>query len=272
MPVDNPAAGVAATDGHRGPRWRDPRLIAVVLLPVVFVAGAAVVPHLGADQIRSWAQETGPWLPLVFFTAHAAATIVLPRIAFTLSAGLLFGPVTGVAVAIAATTVSAVVAFQLVRVVGREAVAARLLTHPAVAAVDRRLARRGWLAVGSLRLIGPVPFALINYCAGLSSVRLAPYLVATVVGVLPGTIAVVALGDALTGHTSPALLATTVACAAIGAAGLLADARLGADEPVTNAPTTTAAGATSGPACSSAVAPTAAIARSSCRFRVRSPR
>ncbi|MEV6253350.1 TVP38/TMEM64 family protein [Nocardia sp. NPDC051911] len=271
MPVDKLAAGVAATDGHRGPRWRDPRLIAVVLPPVVFVAGAVLVPHLGADQIRSWAQETGPWLPLAFFTAHAAATIVLPRIAFTLSAGLLFGPVTGVAVAIAATTVSAVVAFQLVRVVGREAVAARLLTHPAVAAVDRRLARRGWLAVGSLRLIGPVPFALINYCAGLSSVRLAPYLVATVVGVLPGTIAVVALGDALTGHTSPALLATTVACAAIGAAGLLVDARR-ADEPVTNAPTTPAAGATSDPACSSAVAPTAAIARSSCRFRVRSPR
>ncbi|WP_433520197.1 hypothetical protein ACQPZ2_22205 [Nocardia pseudovaccinii] len=83
-----------------------------------------------------------------------------------------------------------------------------------------------------------MPFSLINYCAGLSSVRLVPYLAATIAEVLPGTIAVVALADALTGHTSPALIAVTVACAAIGVTGLLVDARLGVGEPETNPPTT----------------------------------
>ena len=211
-------------------RFRDPRLIGAVVLLVVFVAVALFVPHPDAAQIRDWARAAGPWFPLMFFVAYALATVALPRLPFTLSAGLLFGPVTGIAVAICATTVSAALAFLLVRAIGRDAIAVRL-THPAVAAVDRRLARRGWLAVGSLRLIGPVPFPLVNYCAGLSSIRLVPYLIATAVGVVPGTIAVVVLGNALTGRTDPALVVVTAIGVAIGLAGLLVDARLGIEEP-----------------------------------------
>ncbi len=211
-------------------RFGDPRLIGAVVLLAAFVALALFVPHPDAEQVRDWARAGGPWFPLMFFVAHALATVALPRLPFTLSAGLMFGPVTGIAVAISATTVSAALAFRLARAIGRDAIAARL-THPAVAAVDRRLARRGWLAVGSLRLIGPIPFPLVNSIAGVSSIRLVPYLIATAVGVVPGTIAVVVLGDALTGRVDPALVVVTVIAGAIGVAGLLVDARLGIEEP-----------------------------------------
>jgi uncharacterized membrane protein YdjX (TVP38/TMEM64 family) len=205
------------------------RLIVAVLLLAAFVAIALFAPRPDTEQIRAWAGAAGSWFPLLFFAAHALATIALPRVPFTLCAGLLFGPVTGTTVAICATTVSAALAFLLVRAVGRDAIAARL-THPAVAAVDRRLARRGWLAVGSLRLISPVPFPLVNYCAGVSSIRLLPFLVATAVGVAPGTVAVVALGDALTGGTDPTLVVASAIFLALGVAGLLLDARLGVPE------------------------------------------
>jgi uncharacterized membrane protein YdjX (TVP38/TMEM64 family) len=209
---------------------RDPRLIGAAVLLTAFVALALVVPLPDAEQLRDWARATGPWFPFMFFVGHAVVTIALPRLPFTLSAGLLFGPVTGVAVAISATTVSAALAFLLVRAIGRDAIGARL-THPAVAAVDRRLARRGWLAVGSLRLIAPVPFPLVNFCAGVSSIRLVPYLIATAVGVVPGTVAVVALGDALTGGINPTMLVVTAICGVLGLAGLLVDAHLGLEEP-----------------------------------------
>ncbi|MEU7837280.1 TVP38/TMEM64 family protein [Nonomuraea sp. NPDC049129] len=216
---------------RRRARWlRTPRLIGVVVLLAAFVTIALFVPYPDAQQIRDWARAAGPWLPLMFFVTHALVTIAFPRSPFTFGAGLLFEPVTGIAIALCATTVSAALAFLLARAIGRDAVAARL-THPAVAAVNRRLARRGWLAVGSLRLIGPVPFPLVNYCAGVSSVRLVPFLVATAVGVAPGTIAVVLLGDALTGRTDPALVVVTVICGAIGLAGLLLDGRLGVEQP-----------------------------------------
>ncbi|MDI9938917.1 TVP38/TMEM64 family protein [Rhodococcus sp. IEGM 1351] len=200
-------------------------LVAVTVLAALAVA-AVLLPRPSISQMRDWAESVGPGFVLVFFLTQALVTIMpVPRTVFTLSAGLLFGPVSGIAVTIAATTVSAVVALLLVRALGRRAVEARL-SHPAVRAIDARLARRGWLAVGSLRLIAPAPFALVNYCCALSSVHLVPYASATVVGILPGTVGVVLLGDALTGETNPALMVVTTICAALGVAGLLLESRL----------------------------------------------
>ncbi|MBJ8337534.1 TVP38/TMEM64 family protein [Antrihabitans sp. YC3-6] len=202
-------------------------LCAVIAL---FVVGA-LLPHPDVEQVRRWADSVGPWFPLVFFVAHALITVApFPRTVFTLSAGVLFGPLTGILLAVSATTVSAALALLLVRAVGRDSVASRL-THPAIRSVDVHLARRGWLAVGSLRLIAPIPFSVINYCCGLSSIRLVPYLVATVVGVIPGTVGVVLLGDALTGRTDPALLVLSGICIAIGIAGLVLDAKMSVGAP-----------------------------------------
>lgn len=211
-------------------RLRNPRVIALLVLCGVLVAVALLAPHPAPQQIREWAHSVGPLFPVVFFLVHTIVCVApFPRTVFTLSAGLLFGPVLGVGVAIGATTLSAVLALLLVRALDRDRVASRL-KHPAVRAVNRRLARRGWLAVGSLRLIAPVPFSVVNYCAGLSSVRLLPYLLATLIGSLPGTIGVVVLGDALTGRTDPAMLAVSGVCIAVGVIGLVVDARWGASQ------------------------------------------
>jgi Ca2+/H+ antiporter len=49
--------------------------------------------------------------------------------------------------------------------------------------------------------------------------------VATLVGLLPGTAAVVILGDALTGNVNPLLVLISVCTAAVGAAGLVYEVR-----------------------------------------------
>lgn len=205
----------------------DRRVLGFLALLALLGTAAVVLPHPSIGQVREWSEAVeGPALVLAFFAVHSLVTIApIPRTAFTLSAGILFGGATGIAVTVAATTVSAVLAFLLVRAAGRKAVEARL-THPAARAIDRRLARRGWLAVGSLRLIAAAPFFVVNCCCAVSSVRLAPYTLATIVGILPGTVAVVLLGDALTGRADPALMAATGACIALGVGGLLLEARL----------------------------------------------
>ena len=52
-----------------------------------------------------------------------------------------------------------------------------------------------------------------------------PYLLATLVGLLPGTAAVVILGDALTGNINPLLVLVSVCTAALGIAGLSYETR-----------------------------------------------
>jgi len=202
-------------------------VLGILGLVAALVVAALVVPHPSIAQIREWSDSVdGPALILSFFAVHALVTITpVPRTVFTLSAGVLFGSAVGIAVTVAATTVSAVLAFLLVRAVGRRAVESRL-THPAARAIDLRLARRGWLAVGSLRLIAAAPFFVVNCCCAVSAVRLLPYTLATLVGVLPGTVAVVLLGDAIPGQADPLLMVITGVCIALGLAGLLLEARL----------------------------------------------
>lgn len=204
----------------------DRRILGILVVLVALAAAAVLIPRPTIAEIRGWSETIGPMFILVFFLVHTVVTIApVPRTMFTLSAGVLFGAGTGIAVSVAATTVSAVLALLLVRRIGRGAVSS-YLTHPAAKAVDLRLARRGWLAVGSLRLIAPAPFSVVNYCCAISSVRLVPYTLATIVGILPGTIGVVLLGDALTGRTNPALMAVTAVCLLVGVVGLWLEARL----------------------------------------------
>ena len=200
------------------------RILFTAIAVAAVVAVVLLVPLPTALQLRDWATTVGPWFPLAFLAAHVVVTVLpFPRTAFTLAAGLLFGPVLGVAIAVTASTVSALLALLLVRGLGWQL--SKLVSHPALDAVDARLRARGWAAVLSLRLIPVVPFSVLNYAAGASSVRVLPYLLATVAGLLPGTAAVVVLGDALTGNVSPMLAVVSLCTAALGVAGLAYETR-----------------------------------------------
>jgi uncharacterized membrane protein YdjX (TVP38/TMEM64 family) len=194
-------------------------LVAVGLLAALIVAGL-VLPVPGVGELRGWAEHAGGAAPALMFAVYVIATLVpLPRTVFNIASGLLLGPVVGIVVALTATGLSGWLSFLLARSVGRRFVG-RHLEHRTVKAVNNRVSGGGWLAVASIRLIPVVPFLPMNYACGVSSVRTWPYLLGTMVGSLPGTIAVVALGDTLTGRTPPALLAVSAACALLGAAGL----------------------------------------------------
>jgi len=148
-----------ATTATQVPRRKS---IAILAAVVILVAVAYVVPLPTAVQMRDWATSAGPWFPLVFFIAHVVVTIFpFPRTAFTLSAGLLFGPLLGVSLAVAASTISAIIALFLVRAAGLQL--DRLVSHPRVEMVDARLRQRGWPTVLSMRMIPAVPQPRVDH-------------------------------------------------------------------------------------------------------------
>jgi len=200
------------------------RFIAILAAIVILIAVAVLVPLPTAVQLRDWATSVGPWFPVAFLAAHIVVTVFpFPRTVFTLAAGLLFGPYLGVPLAVLASTLSAVIALLLVRAAGWQL--SRLIRHPRVDSLDARLRERGWPAIVSMRMIPAVPFSVVNYAAGASAVRVLPYTLATFVGLLPGTAAVVILGDALTGNVSPLLFVVSLCTASLGIAGLLYEIR-----------------------------------------------
>lgn len=200
------------------------RFAAILTAIVILVAVALLVPLPTAVQLRDWATSVGPWFPLAFLGAHIVITVFpFPRTMFTLAAGLLFGPYLGVPIAVLASTVSALIALLLIRAAGWHL--DRLVKHPRLDAVNARLAERGWPTVLSMRMIPAVPFSVLNYAAGSSAVRVLPYTLATFVGLLPGTAAIVILGDALTGNVSPLLFLVSLCTASVGVAGLIYEIR-----------------------------------------------
>ncbi|GED97824.1 TVP38/TMEM64 family protein [Gordonia crocea] len=206
------------------------RIVVVGLVVAVIMITSYVVPTKGiVEAIESWRAGLGPGFPIAFFVSYAVITMFpIPRSAFTFSSGVLFPAALGLSGAMAATMFAAVVSFVAIRVIGRDKVRP-YLKQPVVRAIDARLERRGWLAVGSLRLIAACPFSLANYCSALSSVRTLPYSIATLVGVFPGTAAVVLLGHSVTSGPNPWLIASTVFFFGLGIFGLVFDAKLPVD-------------------------------------------
>ncbi len=196
------------------------RIAAILAAIVILVAIAMWVPVPTAIQLRDWATSAGPWFPLAFFAAHVVVTVFpFPRTAFTLAAGLLFGPYLGIPIAVAASALSALFALLLVRAAGWQL--NRLSHHRRIEVIDARLRQRGWAAVLATRLIPVVPFSVLNYAAGASGVRITPYMLATLFGLMPGTAAVVILGDAFTGVVNPRLALVSFCTASLGMAGLV---------------------------------------------------
>lgn len=205
------------------PTWKKG---AAILGVALFVALTLFldIPTLGT--LQQWSHAQGSWFPLTFFLLYVTITqFPIPRTLLTLSSGVLFGPAMGIAIALAATTTSAVISLLVVRKMFGAWIRPRL-AHPGVRSISERLYRRGWVAVTSLRMIAAVPFSILNYVAALTPVPVIGFAVATLVGSAPGTIITVMLGDSLATGANAQLLFATFGLAVLGIVGLVLDTRI----------------------------------------------
>jgi uncharacterized membrane protein YdjX (TVP38/TMEM64 family) len=166
-------------------------VLGVVVAAAVVVAVVVGLPDV--ESLRAGIAAAGPAAPVLFVLLYAVATLApLPKNVLSTVAGVLFGLVPGVALVLLAALLGAAGAFGLGRLLGRGAV--ERFTGARVARVDELLRRRGLLAVIGVRLVPVVPFTAVNYAAGLTAVRIRDYALGTALGIIPGTIAFVALG------------------------------------------------------------------------------
>ncbi len=164
---------------------------------------------------------------MLYAAAHVGVTILmLPAVLMTIGAGFLFGLWTGTAVALSGATVGAAAAFLIARYLARDRVARSAGRDPRFAALDRAIGEKGWRIVFLLRMSAVVPFVISNYVYGLTAIRFWPYVVSSVVGLVPLTVLWVALGaaareaDPLDVATAPAPMPRELAIAVV-AAGIL---------------------------------------------------
>lgn len=144
--------------------------------------------------------------------------LALPGAAIlSLAAGALFGPLAGTLCAVSAATLGATLSFLVTRYLLHDAVQARFA--PRLAVLNRELAARGFNYLLFLRLVPLFPFFLVNLAAGLTSLPLRTFVLATALGIIPGGAVYVNAGASLASITSAAdILSPRVlgSCALLG--------------------------------------------------------
>ncbi|AEQ06621.2 TVP38/TMEM64 family protein [Corynebacterium pseudotuberculosis] len=206
--------------------WSVAKKISVFALGILFILTTILVDIPSIETLRSWADNAGSAFVILFAFLYIGITqFPIPRTLLTLSAGVLFGSIKGIVIALTCTTISAVISLLIIRTLLGEWMEPRL-THPAVSGINSRLRHRGWLAVASLRMIAGVPFSIMNYVAALTSVPPLGFALATLIGSAPGTIVVVILGDSILHGTDVKILLFSASLAFLGILGLLIDARM----------------------------------------------
>ncbi|PFA68658.1 TVP38/TMEM64 family protein [Bacillus sp. AFS015802] len=154
--------------------------------------------HVKPGEIRDWIVSFGVWAPIVFMVAYTVRPLILfPASVLSLAAGLAFGAVEGFIYIFIGALGGATVAYYAASFLG-----AKLLKRPSprMAKIREKMEEKGFFYVLLLRLVPFLNFDLISYLAGMGKVRYVPFILATAIGILPGTFGYVFLGSSLVGE------------------------------------------------------------------------
>ncbi len=156
----------------------------------------------GQENIVLWQdaiQSLGWFAPIGFIFIYTIGTMLfLPGTIFTLLGGAAFGVFWGSVLAIIGATTGAIGAYWVARLFGKQAVDRFLHTRfERITTYNNRIEANGFLTVFLLRLTPLIPYNGLNLALAYSPVKLKDYTLATALGISPGVVAYVYLGEAI---------------------------------------------------------------------------
>jgi uncharacterized membrane protein YdjX (TVP38/TMEM64 family) len=170
----------------------------IFLLTVFCIVVTALAVYLlggiNTTQLQAWLKHVGIWAPIIYVALYTVATVlVLPSTPLNLTGGAIFGPWLGTLWTSIAAVIAAVVAFAFTRTVGRQIIAQKLAGR--WQAMDAEMRLGGLFYMFAIRLLPLIPYGLVNFAAGLTSIRFRDYLLGTMLGTVPGVLPFVMLGS-----------------------------------------------------------------------------
>lgn len=122
-------------------------------------------------------------VPIVFVLL---GLLMFPVMVLRLTTVLVFGPILGPIYALVGALASALVGHTLGRWLGADTL--ERIAGTRMRAILHRVQKNGLLTIAAFRLIPLGPFTLVNAAAGAARIRLAPFALGTVLGLIPGVV------------------------------------------------------------------------------------
>ena len=173
--------------------WLEPVKTTVDRILQMFATGDFTV-------VRQFVASYGPYAMAVSAMLMIFQSLIAPLPAFliTFANANLFGWWQGAILSWVSSMVGAALCFALARVLGRDVVE-RLTSRDGLQQIDVFFEKYGRQSVLIARLLPFMSFDIVSYAAGLTSMKLGPFLLATGLGQLPATVVYSYVGGMLTG-------------------------------------------------------------------------
>lgn len=159
------------------------------------------------QQLQAVIGRCGTWASIAYIGLFAVLpAFFFPVAVLALAGGLLFGLWWGSVYTFIGAIVNCTLMFFLARYVGREKVEELIrkkLSRHWQERIQNLNSRGGFALLIILRLIPAVPYNLINYAFGLTAMPWHTYIIGSAIGIIPGTLAFINIGDKAMDVTSP---------------------------------------------------------------------
>jgi uncharacterized membrane protein YdjX (TVP38/TMEM64 family) len=170
--------------------------VGVLAVALIFLAFQQLPVRDWIGALLAWIQTLGPAAPVILILVYIIACVMLiPGSLITLGAGFLFGLGKGFIVVSIGSVVGATIAFLIGRTLARDWISERVNKKPKFQAVDEAVGQRGFYIVLLTRLSPVFPFTLLNYFYGITAVSMRDYVLASWIGMIPGTLMYVYFGS-----------------------------------------------------------------------------
>lgn len=176
---------------HARPAWLKVAGLALITLALFLTwRYTGLADYATAGRISGWARAVRgkPWSVVLVVAAYTIATFTMfPRPLITLFAVVAYGPWLGLATALVGIILAALCAYEVGHVLPRHTL--QDVAGDRFDEVSRSLRGHG-VAAGFAVSIAPVaPFPVVGMMAGAAGIKRWQYIIGTVLGMMPGTLA-----------------------------------------------------------------------------------
>ena len=171
-------------------------LLVVAFLAAIFFALRFFNVDFSNITVESFKEKIdsfGIWGLVIYIVLYVFRPLILfPAAVFSASAGAIWG-LKGFIYLLIGANLSAVVEFIIARYFAREAV--EKLIKGKFNSIDQAVEKKGFVTVLLIRLIPNVAWDIQNLALGLTKVKFRDYALATFIGIMPGSFALVYFGS-----------------------------------------------------------------------------
>ncbi len=193
---------------------RQKQVLIIVLTIAFFLIYRTFLSNITAQSIRDWITGFGSMAPI----AYIIVWVVLPVFFFpvpilALAGGISFGLWMGTAYTLIGAVINSSLMFLLAKVLAKDMVNKYLEEKMPQKWWDKFMkaeGKEGFLIVFICRLIPAMPYNVINYASGLTNIPFSKYTIATIIGIFPGTVIFLNVGDKILDIHSPEFIISII--------------------------------------------------------------